>query len=216
MSSSDIAGKPSVLIVSDADDGAVRDCASALTDAGAGVEVVPDVYAAMARLTLGRNVGRVLLDVRTLDDKEMSFLRVASRYHPSVEVLVPSFNGTAERMASFGAGVQAVDVEFIIDSVTAELAPTTGVEAPPGGALSTDGGAESGAAGPSLHDAVRERMAGDDPRVIRRAPPRQTPREPGPAKPTLSPEELDALLTSEEAKKNDRQHADDGGVEEAP
>lgn len=226
MSSSGTTDQRLILIVSDADDQPVRDCAAAMTNAGAGVEIAPDVYTAMARLALNETINRVLLDVRTLDERELAFLGVATRYHPSVEILVPRFNGTDERMAATGTDVQVVDVASLIASITTEPAsiPAAESNAPPNHSLSTDGGPESSDAGSSLHDAVRERMAGDDPRAIRRAPPRVAPRKPDsagqpepsvkPVKPTLSPEEVDALLAREELDETDQQPPGDSDVEE--
>jgi hypothetical protein len=43
--------------------------------------------------------------------------------------------------------------------------------------LSTDGGPDDSGDDESLHDAVRRRMAGEDPRVVRRRPPGSQPRE---------------------------------------
>jgi hypothetical protein len=241
MPSPNNADPPIILIVSNMDDWSVRDCLSALTDAGAQVETVPDVYAAMARLALGPMVSEILLDARTLDDQEMSFLRVAPRYHPSVKVLVPSFDGTAERVAAYGAGLRAVDVASIVASLAAQCAPAaTGADQPPTTALSTDEGLDSVAPGPSLHESVRQRMAGDDPRRTRRRPPRRAPdmpadrdhragresdpgpaeqRQPSPAEPgkrVLSPEEVDALLADDEDNENNQRPAENRDAGEMP
>ncbi|MBN2562545.1 MAG: hypothetical protein JXQ75_16595 [Phycisphaerae bacterium] len=189
-----------VLIVCDPDDEPVRACVTALTGAGAHVKVVRDAYTAMAQLALGENISRVILDVRILDDNELSFQRVAARYYPSVEVMVPLLEGTGQRLATCDAGVRPVDVASIVASITTELAPAL---VPPAGhppdepvpdaaqptlqrnTLSTDGGPESAPAGPSLHEAVRDRMASDDPRtmerVVRRRPPGASSREAPPA-----------------------------------
>jgi hypothetical protein len=72
--------------------------------------------------------------------------------------------------------------------------------------LSTDGGPDEAHSGPALHEVVRMRMAGDDPRAVRRRPPSKT----APSQPKLTPgqtepdrgpsllrEELDALLAEE-------------------
>jgi hypothetical protein len=60
--------------------------------------------------------------------------------------------------------------------------------------LSTDG-APTGGDGPSLHEAVRRRMAGDEPAAPQRKPPVRTPPK---SAPTISPQELDALLAPDE------------------
>ena len=221
-----------VLVVSDLSDDSLRACLDALRLAAGSVELVPDVYAAMAKLAIDDHVSRVVLDVRTLDERELVFPRVMARYHASVQVLVPALDGTAARLERSAAGLRATDVQQIaagiveeqLASVSAPQAPEmetepgpgipdqpgrpeqvapgeptgpageTGVEVQPAAAadpivaeppapsaspsegtrvLSTDGGAGSLPPGPSLHDAVRARMAGDDPRhVARRTPPR--------------------------------------------
>lgn len=254
MSSSGTTDNSRILIVSDVEDAEVRDCTSALRSTGASVEVVPDVYAAVARLALGKDIVRVLLDIRTLDDKEMSFLRVASRYVPSVHVVVPSFSGTAQRAEAYGAGVQVVDVASIVASITDERAPEPpsgengpSASAPSAGApstaapsaevISTNGESGPRASVPSLHQAVRQRMAGDDPRAVRRRPPSADPAQPEPAPPPsapapvpaggspesshvgetpgLSAEEVEALLADEEAGKPHQAGADEGDAGEA-
>jgi len=72
--------------------------------------------------------------------------------------------------------------------------------------LSTDGGPDEAHSGPALHEVVRMRMAGDDPRAVRRRPPSksappQPTRSPGQTEPdrgsSLLREELDALLAEE-------------------
>lgn len=240
MPSPDTADTLIILLVSDLDDRSVRECASALTNAGASVETVPDVYAAMARLALGPEVRTLLLDARPLDDKEMSFLRIAHRHHPTVEVLVPSFDGTAERVAAFGAGLQAVDVASIAASVATQTVPSAVAhdDQSSTAALSTEGGPDSVSSGPSLHQSVRQRMAGDDPRVTRRMPPRRPPEVPAPrhdqpepapdyppaelpppsaaepARRVLSPEEVDALLADTEGSENDQGPAGSGDAGE--
>ncbi len=306
------------LLVSSTNDDWVLDCAERLAEAGASVDLVPNVYAAMARLTLDTDIRRVLLDIRTMDKGEAAFLRVAARYYPSIDVIIPAFPGAAERAAALGIGLPPTSVDAVTAAAELEdalAAPTTDastevtaaaagddatdhvtdggvteadVEAPPGelaaslppqtptsqadpvqqeppldpndelpldadsdsvaaptGALSTDGGPESAPAGPSLHDAVRARMAGDDPRTSRRPPQRVAPQhrdtndnlidppasrasEPGrppasravpgpvplpkpdhpseplpPAKPSLSQDEVNALLGDDESVEPD-------------
>jgi hypothetical protein len=170
----------------------------------------------------------------------MSFLRIAHRHHPTVEVLVPSFDGTAERVAAFGAGLQAVDVASIAASVATQTVPSAVAHDDQSSttALSTEGGPDSVSSGPSLHQSVRQRMAGDDPRVTRRMPPRRPPEVPAPrhdqiepasdypqaehpppsaaepARRVLSPEEVDALLADTEGSENDQGPAGSGDAGE--
>lgn len=225
--------KPRVLIVSDADDASLHECAASMTATGAVVESAPDVYAAMAMLAVQSDIRVVLLDVRTLDDAEVAFQRLAARYYPTVEVMVPSLAGTARRVSSYGSALRAVDVAAIVSFLEMRVAPAEADDTedmahaisrePPAatataGALSTDGGPEAAGKAPAPHEAVRQRMAGNDPREPRRPPVRRAPpkaEEPvGPAAPdlggvsdddspgsaeppeqtALSPEEVDALL----------------------
>ncbi len=225
--------KPRVLIVSDAHDASLRDCAASLTTAGAVVDSAPDVYAAMAMLAVQSDIRVVLLDVRTLDDTEVTFQRLAARYYPAVEVMVPSLAGTARRISSYGSALRAVDVAAVVSFLETRVVPAEAdetedtshaisQEAPAvttsAGTLSTDGGPEAAGRAPAPHEAVRQRMAGDDPREprrppIRRAPPKAnepvgpvaselggvsadgSPDSAGPPQQAaLSPEEVDALL----------------------
>jgi hypothetical protein len=278
MSSSETTGRPVILLVSATDDEPVRDCVARLIDVGATVTVLPHVYAATARLALGEPVSNVLLDIRVIDDYEMAFLRTAARYYPSVEITVPLFKGTIERVAAYGASVRAMDVDSIVASTVvrpseASTGEPSAVRAAPGppprlepdiaheeqravasprkaevplapaaspapgppsavhheqprtDAPSTDGGPDGGPEGPALHESVRARMAGNDPRIVRRAPPRVGPKQtrpgdgpgsspagpaptgnqpsPPPDGPALSPEEVDALLANEEPTERD-------------
>jgi hypothetical protein len=179
---------PRVLIVSDTDDASIRDCAASLTNAGAVVETAPDVYAAMAMLAVQSDIQAVLLDVRTLDDAEVAFQRLAARYYPAVAVMVPSLPGTARRISSYGSALRAVDEAAIVSSLERRFAPvdtddteavaiTQDPQAPAGtpDTLSTDGGPEAVGDTPAAHESVRQRMAGDDPREPRRTPPRRAP-----------------------------------------
>jgi hypothetical protein len=250
--------QPHVLVVSDSGDASLQACLAGLASAGARVTTVADVYTAMAKLALGMDASIVLLDARTLDERELSFPRLAARYHPAVKVVVPLLDGTAQRLGAGSAGLHAVDIASIVASIQAQHAPSLEALSPPqplavqaerleqleaqpappweGEApaeppesdepepddesaageeaisptaapapgvtpllrLSTDGGPEAAPPGPSLHEAVRARMTGDDPRRTRRAPPAR-PAEEG-RKAPLSPEELDALLGDAEER----------------
>lgn len=88
-----------VLIVSDAADQEIRGFRTAIAHAGVPLESVPDVYAATARLARRDWTGKIFVDVRTLDDKEMAFLRLVPRFFPKCEVVVPAFAGTGDRPA---------------------------------------------------------------------------------------------------------------------
>lgn len=71
--------------------------------------------------------------------------------------------------------------------------------------LSTDGGFDAAEKGPTLHESVRMRMGGNDPRTVRRRPPGAGPATPPASRSShltgadaaLSREELDALLNDE-------------------
>jgi hypothetical protein len=265
--------QPHILVVSDSGDASLQACLAELASAGARVTTVADVYTAMAKLALGMDTSIVLLDARTLDERELSFPRLAARYHPAVKVIVPLLDGTAQRLGAGLVGLHPVDVASIVASIQAQHAPSLEALSPPqpvatpadrgeraeaevqaepalepadadealasdegepddesaageeaisptaaplnvaqppsavspatGGTpvphrLSTDGGPEAAPPGPSLHEAVRARMTGDDPRRTRRAPPAR-PAEEG-RKAPLSPEELDALLDDAEER----------------
>ena len=284
-----------VLIVSDADDPELRGFRAAIGRAGVPIESAPDVYAATAKLARGECVGKIVVDVRTLDDKEMAFLRLVPRFFPRCELIVPAFDGVEGRASLRAAGFQPVTLNAALEAAVAgyvEIAsreeigllgpeaaatdvpatpleegayceghapvrmepenaippepqeieapsspgifslpppvsdspigelpenasPNGVVESSPGLRLSTDGGAEAADNRPAIHEVVRRRMAAEEPRPIRRPPPRtppggkpvQPPVVPtenmratplGPMDPMLSPDEMDALLRDDE------------------
>jgi hypothetical protein len=298
-----------VLIVSDAADQEVRGFREALRRAGVPIESVPDVYAATAKLARGDWVGRIVVDVRTLDDKEMAFLRLVPRFFPRCELIVPAFDGTADRASLGSIGFQPVALSVAIEAAAAgyseittvagigllepesvarevpevplqqeaydqepaaapgqmeqaaaiatqpgetealsppdnstlppplgdspmsdapEDTPAEGsVESPPVLRLSTDGGPEAAGTGPAIHEVVRMRMAAEERRPIRRAPPRtppggkpaQSPAAPpedrggvpsSPMDPMLSPDEMDALLRDDGTASEETLPSDEG------
>lgn len=212
-----------ILIVAGRDDESLRTCTDDLSAAGADVEHAADVYSGMARLALGAPFARVLLDIRSLDEREMQFLSLASRYFPDAQVAVPLLEGTPERASAWDRTVQTVSVEALVRECQPQPAPpaegpaepdhtpTSDAVSQPTPALSTDDGPREAAdTEPSLHEAVRTRMATGQSAPVRRAPPpvRQQPEPPlvEPATPigddggsALSQEEVDALLGHNEA-----------------
>lgn len=275
MASFETSPRPRLLIVSDLHDETFCAGVEELRAAGAAIQMAPDVYTALACLATGEKNLRVVLDVRTIDEREMAFSRVVARYYPTVEVVIPRLEGTAERLARSTVGLRAIDVRTLAARIeeesrlsldlecvpageelrtsvpnptatleppllpvadapaeqesplpTEELAPAqpTATETPP---LSTDGGPEAVPPGPSLHDAVRARMAGDDPRNTARRTPPGSPRVSPPAaagsappamsaadRPNLSPEEYDALLGEEGADSSTPETMDGNETEE--
>ena len=267
-----VKGQPHVLVVSDSGDASLQACLAGLASAGARVTTVADVYTAMAKLALGMDASLVLLDARTLDERELSFPRLAARYHPAAKVVVPLLDGTAQRLGAGSVGLHPVDIASIVASVQAQRVPNLEALSPPQPVatpadrgeraeaeaelqaepalepadadetlasdegepddesaageeaisptaapapgvtplrLSTDGGPEAAPPGPSLHEAVRARMTGDDPRRTRRTPPARPAEED--RKPPLSPEELDALLDDAKPDEGGPRRAAEGG-----
>lgn len=206
-----------ILIVADSTTGPIARGISALRAAGIPLVIATDVYEAMAILATRHSIKNVLLDARSLDNAELSFATLASRYFTNVEVVIAALDGTSDRLAGHpdAARVMTIDA-FLASLATAPLqAPTTPLtrieqsqaesdtpqtSAPPP-RLSTDGGIDAVEPGPSLHEAVRMRMKGNDPRVVRRRPPsKDSPsNEMGPSSDTdaalrISREEIEALL----------------------
>jgi hypothetical protein len=103
-------------IVSDAADQEIRSFRAAIGQAGVPFESVPDVYAATAKLARGDWSGKIFVDVRTLDDKEMAFLRLVPRFFPRCEVIVPAFDGTGDRPALRAAGLNPLVVSAALDA----------------------------------------------------------------------------------------------------
>jgi hypothetical protein len=91
-----------IMVVSDRDDEDVRGCVASLVETGARVNTVPDVYAATASLSLGPAPKTILLDIRSLDQRELAFPRLVQRLFGGIEIIVPLFRGTAERAAECG------------------------------------------------------------------------------------------------------------------
>jgi len=200
-------------------------CADRLRSSGVLIHRVDDVYAAMALLT-GRPEMRIaVVDVSSLDRFEASFVTLAPRYFPRLRVLVPRSIGTHDRMISLGLSGEPATIEDIEeelrgiagydgDATSTDRAASLQRESPPSQLLPTSTlprpgnnddvsiDADESAADsetpsePSLHDAVRMRMAGNDPRMIRRKPP-TGPSAAAPRPPTstsLSAAEVSALL----------------------
>lgn len=213
-----------VLVVSDAEDGELLRYVHALAGAGFQIEQVGDVYSAMARLVVTKGGYRVLLDVRTLDDRELTFPRAVGRYFPAVQLVVPDLPSTSRRLAGHADTFRTASVEALIEAWTApsspradqvasqsESSPTALPALSPIAAghrpLSTDAVDDPMPAQPSLHDAVRARMAGPEAAAARRPPARTPPTaakvglpvagEPGRPAPSLSDEEMAALLADE-------------------
>jgi len=170
-----------ILLVSNAQDDSLREAVEQLRGAGARVEIAPDVYAAMARLAQGDRFDRVAVDVRTLDRAESAFLQLVPRYCADVRIEVPWLDGTTRAVVQLGQPeLQTSEIAEMVESICRQAALGTmdrpsespAVAAPPVPNLSTDGLADEAAAEPSLHEAVRLRMAeGDESPPLRRRPP---------------------------------------------
>ncbi len=232
MSSSDTTTDTSVLIVSDVDDVGAQAFFASLIEAHLRSEIVPDVYAATARLAGGAAYSHVIVDMRSVDSQEAAFLRLVRRFYPDSEIVVPAFEGVGERLAVAAAGFDVVPVDRVLDQITtvgdtwgAELGyspdqnrdgdqsrdregavsvPEEGSTGLEEGPLAKTRGSDQGydsdqsrdregavsvqeeeptvldnepladthsSEGPSLYEAVRERMSADGVRSIRRRPP---------------------------------------------
>ncbi len=119
---------PVVLLVSDLNDADIRRCVDRLIAAGIPVERSQSVYAATADLALGRSIRHVLLDIRSLDDKEMAFHRLVRRSYPDTSVAVPVFRGTGERAATYGPGVRPVPLDSLLVEMREEFAKPAAAE----------------------------------------------------------------------------------------
>jgi len=188
------------LLISDVDDAPRRACVERFAQAGLDLNIVPDVYTALARLVLGEPIRQVLLDVRSVDDVEMAFIRLVDRYAPSTTLFIPNLEGTTRRLQRYGEDIRATELDSIVAfakdaarvATPVPLAPTATIaspssppavessrevveavsDAPPATRpLSTDGGPEAAEAGPSLHEAVRMRMSQGAAASVRRGPP---------------------------------------------
>jgi hypothetical protein len=109
--------RDALLIVCEAVDPAIRETAERLQSSGAVVEIVPDVYAAMAHLSTGAGKSRVLVDVRTLDRREAAFISLAPRYFPDIQLEVISLPGTDERMIDLGPRPGLVTLESLVQGI---------------------------------------------------------------------------------------------------
>jgi hypothetical protein len=200
-------------------------CADRLRRNGAPIHRVDDVYAAMALLTERPELRIAVVDVGSLDRFEALFVTLAPRYFPRLRVLIPRTSGTQDRMISLGLSGEPAPIEHIEEelrgiagydgnatstdraaslqreSPPSQLSPTSTLPRP-GNNVDDPTEADEFAADsetpsePSLHEAVRMRMAGNDPRMIRRKPP-TGPSAAAPRKPTstsLSAAEVSALL----------------------
>jgi hypothetical protein len=197
---------PSILIVADVAQPPFSDAVAALTRSGKAFAVTTDVYTATAELALSPDFRHVLIDIRNLDPQERAFLQLTPRYFRGVRICVADLPGAATRLRldetqiplksvqSFVSGVLSLEAES-----PAELVRVSHTAAPlraaPRKPLSTDA-APAGDGGPSLHEAVRRRMASDEHAVPQRKPPTRTPPK---TAPTISPQELDALLAPDES-----------------
>jgi hypothetical protein len=214
---------PSILIVADVAQPPFSDAVAALTRSGKAFAVTADVYTATAELALSPDFRHVLIDIRNLDPQERAFLQLAPRYFRGVRICVADLPGAATRLRldetqiplksvqSFVSGVLSLEAESPAELVRVShlpQPPASGAAPPstppptaaplraaPRKPLSTDA-APAGDGGPSLHEAVRRRMASDEHAVPQRKPPTRTPPK---TAPTISPQELDALLAPDES-----------------
>jgi hypothetical protein len=203
--------QPSVLFVCEREDNSAREAREAWEAAGAIVQMEPDVYACMARLSQGEQYDRVVVDVRCLDRHEIAFLTLTPRYFPELVIQTPWLNGTTEAVVGLGQpDLITTEVAAIAESLAeirqkaaslekVEPLPDTISEPastdPRTAPLSTDGAQSESFMGPSLHEAVRMRMAAEDGSApVRRPPARTPPGQPPPASQNVSPEELEALF----------------------
>lgn len=189
-----------ILFVCERQDSSAREAQALWEAAGAKVDVQTDVYAAMARLAQDAGISRVLVDVRSLDRQELAFLTLAPRYFPEIRIDVPWLTGTSDAVVWLGQpDMKTVEVAAIADSLKPAVEPPTETPTPTPvetvkPALSTDG-IDAGSE-PSLHEAVRMRMASDAPTPARMPPTRRPPAvDSAPAaNQNVSPEELEALF----------------------
>ncbi|MBI5765156.1 MAG: hypothetical protein HZA51_16695 [Planctomycetes bacterium] len=206
--------QPLFLLVSDARADSLREAMNPLVESGARVELVADVYSAMARISIGERFSRVLLDVRSLDTVELSFHQLAPRYFPEVTIDIPWLNGTSQALVRLGRpDLPTIEIASIIEAASASSGAIVESAPPPMNAivrdpvapeidqprrpLSTDS-LETIEGEVSLHDAVRNRMAENAEGAPARRPPSRTPpgsrTGPSPQAANLTPEELETLL----------------------
>lgn len=205
-----------VLLVSGWDDETIADCERRLRECGVDVVRADDVYSAMSRLAGGEVFGAVLLDPRQRGDRLAQFARVAGRYYPATYTAVPALDDHRPAHASAGDRIPREPLDTIIDSIrrirtepadsnTAQAADPLPVEAavevaqppeesriePPGVVAP----AEPFDREPCSYEAVRLRMSEGRAGPMRRPP--QAAESDDPIRPhgTVTPAELDALLT---------------------
>lgn len=201
----------SVLFVGPLTDKTVADCAERLRRAGVQVALDADVYSAMARLATTPGLRFVVMDIASVDRAEAAFISLAPRYFPRLRIVIAATPGARERLASLNVNGEPTPIEELeadllglVDQRPAPVRPALVAAQLPkrDETVSETEPAVEEVAGsdkqpePSLHEAVRMRMAGNDPRTIRRRPPSAgapTPPRP-PSGSTLSSEEVSALL----------------------
>ena len=207
----------SVLFVGPLTDKTVADCAERLRRAGVQIEQVDDVYSAMARLATTPGLRHAVIDLASVDRAEAAFISLAPRYFPRLRIVISPTPGVQDRLASLNVTGEPTPIEQLetelVGLVEQRFAPAqpvpasepepaseeVAVEAEPAleEPASTEPESSDEQAEPSLHEAVRMRMAGNDPRTIRRRPPSAGAPTPPPRPPsgsTLSSEEVSALL----------------------
>jgi hypothetical protein len=228
MSAQDTEARVAVLLLFNGRDAALLEFADGLRQRGVDVHPVPDVYAAMALLAGGLAIRHVVVDVRQLDDDEMQFLGLAPKYFAGLHILVPLLEGTIARQhKETGRAVILPPADLIESILGIPFAVTAeGLDDPDGGPgwfgepmaddgelrelpLSTAGGPDAAGDGPTLHEAVRQRMGEGAAGPARRRPPgqpvvpvdrvRSAPPDgqhegPSSSAGALSPDEIDALL----------------------
>jgi hypothetical protein len=170
--------QPVILLVTASSRPGLADWRGPIESAGAIVQIVPDVYTAMAELADESAAQHVVIDERELNDSESAFISLAPQYFAITVHQYSDSGADAERfLATLFGGAPVEDV------------PAT---------LSTDGVTSDDEPCQSMHDAVRQRMSSDSPpAVTRRAPQTRPPPivvRPAAAESGLSKEELDALL----------------------
>ncbi|MBX3396403.1 MAG: hypothetical protein KF841_13655 [Phycisphaerae bacterium] len=115
MSEPTVQVRQSYLIIFDGKDDAICSAGELMMSHGAPIEWVPDVYSAMAQLCTGNRPNHLLVDVRILDDGELSFLNLAPRYFPDLKVTVPVFAGTLDRLNGVKGRYQTASLQDITD-----------------------------------------------------------------------------------------------------
>jgi len=178
------------MVVSNARDEEIRRFVDDLRRGGIGVEVCGTVYSAMARLARAADQIMVIVDIRRMDDHELRFVDLAPRYHRGVRVYAADLPGARRRMTRMSA---ALSLFSAADGARQQVEeppparPTPAVERAP--ARRTDEPTE-----PTMHEAVRQRMAGGSAAPMRRRPSSQSSDAPAAEGARLSEAEMAALL----------------------